>query len=84
MCSLEKYREMLFQTPLNCRYQKIHVKTVVKKNRRKTLPETLVNLRYQKNCIEMLVLLVPDKIVVQNFARTSTPKKTASKCFSEK
>ena len=36
--------------------------------------KTPANNHYQKNCIHMLGIMVPDKIAVENFARTSTPK----------
>ena len=66
---------MLSKTPLDRRSQKILVRTLVKNNRTKMLPKTHVILRYQKNCIDMLVKMVPHKSVAENTARTSTPRK---------
>ena len=50
-------------------------KRTSQKNWTKVLPKTPVVLRYQKNSIDVLVIIVPLKNVAENTARTSTPKK---------
>ena len=45
------------------------------------VPKTPVNIHYQNKYIDLLVILVPDNIVVENTARTSTPKKPPSNAF---
>ena len=66
---------MLSKALLNGRYQKKPCENVrQKKYRKKRLPKTPVKIHYQNNCIDMLVIMVPDKIDVKNTARTSLPK----------
>ena len=38
------------------------------------LPRTPVNVHYQNDCIDMLVIMVPDEILVEKTARTTVPK----------
>ena len=39
------------------------------------VPKTPANILYRNNCLDMLVIMLPDKTAVKKFARTSTPKK---------
>ena len=66
---------MFSKTPLDCRYQKIPVKTLEKRNWRKMLPKTPLSLCYQNNCIDRFVIMVPHNSVTKNTARTSTPER---------
>ena len=45
------------------------------------VPKTPVNIHYQNKYIDLLVILVPDNIVVESTARTSTPKNRLQMLF---
>ena len=75
ICYLEMYREDAVQNSVKLSLSKDPCLNACQKQSVQNASQNVCKTSLSKNCIGMLVIRVPEKIVVKNTARTSTAKK---------